>query len=97
MPERTTSDTTDDRRQSGSAAERSAGALLTRTILRIGLAVLGLALLLFALGQAFGVDLLGPAVELLTTGTGRWIGVALLALVLISVATSGWRRRRPPA
>ena len=97
MSERTTSDTTDDRRESEPAAERSAGALLTRTILRIGLAVLGFALLLFALSQAFGVDLLGPAVELLTTETGRWIGVALLALVLISVAASGWRRRRPPA
>lgn len=90
MSERTTSDTTDDRRESEPAAEGSAGALLTRTVLRIGLAVLGLALLLFALGQAFGVDLLA-------TETGRWIGVALLAIVLISVAASGWRRRRPPA
>lgn len=96
MSERTTDDTTDEREREP-VAERSVGTLLTRTILRIGLAVLGIVLLLFALGQAFGVDLLGPAAELLATETGRWLAIALLALVLISVAASGWRYRRPPA
>ncbi len=96
MSERTTDDTTDEREREPSA-ERSAGALLTRTVLRVGLAVLGIVLLLFALGQAFGVDLLGPAAEFLATETGRWLAIAFLALVLISVAASGWRYRRPPA
>lgn len=96
MSERTTDDTTDEPEREP-VAERSAGALLTRTVLRVGLAVLGIVLLLFALGQAFGVDLLGPAAALLATETGRWLAVALLALVLISVAASGWRSRRPPA
>lgn len=96
MSERAPSDTTDDTRGEP-PAEESASALLTRTILRIALAVFGIVLLLFALSQAFGVDLLGPAVEFLATETGRWIVVALLAFVLISVAASGWRRRRPPA
>ena len=96
MSERTRSDT-DDTRESEPPAERGAGALLTRAVLRTGLVVLGFALLLFALGQAFGVDLLGPAVEFLATETGRWLAIAFLALVLISVAASGWRSRRPPA
>lgn len=99
MSEQTTSDTTDttdDARESEPPAGKSAGVLLTRTVLRTGLVVLGFALLLFALGQAFGVDLVGPAVEFLGTETGRWLAVAFLALVLISVAASGWRYR-PPA
>lgn len=96
MSERTTDDTTDER-EGEPPAGKSAGALLTRTVLRTGLVVLGFALLLFALGQAFGVDLLGPTAEFLATETGRWLAVAFLALVLISVAASGWRYRRPPA
>lgn len=100
MSKRTSSDTTDasdDARKTEPSPEGSPGALLTRTILRTGLVVLGFVLLLFALGQAFGVDLLGPAAEFLATETGQWLAVALLALALISVAAGGWRYRRPPA
>ncbi|WP_238532746.1 hypothetical protein [Halalkalicoccus jeotgali] len=72
-------------------------AFLARGIVRTGLVVLGTVLLLFALGQAFGLDLLGALADFVGTQTGRWLAVAFFALVIISVAASGWRYRRPPA
>ncbi|MDL5360894.1 hypothetical protein [Halalkalicoccus sp. NIPERK01] len=78
-------------------AEGSTTAFFARVIVRLGLVVLGTVLLLFALGRAFGLDLLGAVADFLATETGRWLAVAFLALVLISVAASGWRYRRPPA
>ena len=72
----------------GDTAERFAASSF-----RIGLAFLGLILLLFALGQAVGVDLLGMVGEALATEVGRWLVVAFFALVLIAVALRGFGRR----
>jgi hypothetical protein len=66
-------------------------------LIRLGLAIFGTVLLLFALGQAFGLDLVGAVAEFLITDTGQWIAVAFVALLLISIAAGGWRYRRPPA
>lgn len=85
----------DERRADRPPAEASATSFFAHGIVRIGLVVLGTVLLLFALGQAFGFDLLGAVAEFLTTETGRWLAVAFFALVLISVAAGGWRYRRP--
>lgn len=57
---------------------------------RIGLAILGLVLLLFALGQAVGVPLLEMLTEALSTRVGRWLAVAVFALLLIVVALRGF-------
>lgn len=95
MSERRTSDA-DDEQRTEPPAEESASAFFARGIVRMGLIVLGTVLLLFALGQAFGLDLLETVAELLATETGRWLAVAFFALVLISIAASGWRYRRPP-
>lgn len=97
MSERSGTDRRDDTRDSEPPPEERTGAVLTRTVLRLGLVLLGTVLLLFALGQAFGVDLLGMVGDFLATETGQWLAVAFFALVLISVAASGWRyRSRPP-
>ncbi|QLG29025.1 hypothetical protein HUG10_16425 [Halorarum halophilum] len=73
----------------GETAERFAASSF-----RIGLAFLGIVLLLFALGQAVGVDLLGMVGDALATEVGRWLVVAFFALVLIAVALRGFGRRR---
>ncbi|WP_266076724.1 hypothetical protein [Haladaptatus caseinilyticus] len=64
---------------------------LAKTGLMSGLAVIGFVLLLFALGQAVGFDLLGLFAEAVSSQTGRWLVVALFALLLIGVAERGLR------
>lgn len=63
---------------------------LAASTLRIGLAIVGIVLLLFALGQMVGMDLLGLAVEALNTSVGRWFVVAIFALIIIAVAMRGF-------
>jgi heme A synthase len=63
----------------------------------LGLAIVGFVLLLFALEQAFDIELFDALEDALATETGRWLAVAFLALLLIGVALGGWRYRRPPA
>lgn len=58
--------------------------------LRVGLALVGIVLLLFALGQVAGLDLLGLVVDALTSSIGRWLLVALFALLLIAIAVRGF-------
>lgn len=88
---------TNDAQRDEPPADGSATALFARGIVRLGPVVLGTVLLLFALGQAFGLDLLGMVADFLATQTGQWLAVAFFALVLIGVAAGGWRSRRPPA
>ena len=65
--------------------------IVTQSVLRIGLAVLGLVLLLYALGRAVEIDLLGEAAAFFATSTGQWIAVAFFALLLVLVSVRGWR------
>lgn len=82
---------TEDRRD----ARDGTGAWFAETTARTGLALIGLVLLLFALGQAIGVDLLGAVAEALTSQTGRWLVVAFFAVLLIvGAAKWGFGRRR---
>ncbi|WP_435363506.1 hypothetical protein [Haloarchaeobius sp. DYHT-AS-18] len=62
---------------------------LATTAVRFGLAMIGVVLLLFSLGQAFGADLLGAFADALSTQTGQWLVVALFALFLIGAAERG--------
>lgn len=66
------------------------GEWFARSTVRIALAVFGVVLLLFALGQAAGVDLLGAVADALSTQVGRWLAVAVFALLLIAVAVRGF-------
>lgn len=56
------------------------------TAVRIGLTLLGIVLLLFALGQAVGFPLLELTVDALTSQTGRWLVVAFFAILIIGAA-----------
>lgn len=54
--------------------------------IRIGLTLVGVVLLVFAIGQAVGLPLLEMAGDALSTQTGRWLMVAFLAILLIAGA-----------
>ena len=56
------------------------------TAVRTGLTVIGVVVLLFALGQAVGLPLLELTTEALTSRTGQWLAVAFLAVLLIGAA-----------
>ena len=73
-----------------------AGEWFAESTLRIALAVFGFVLLLFALGRAVGIDLLGMVVDALATRMGRWLLVAFFALAIILMAVRGfdWRMSR---
>lgn len=56
------------------------------TAVRAGLTVIGVVLLLFALGQAVGLPLLELVTAALTSQTGQWLVVAFFAVLLIGAA-----------
>jgi hypothetical protein len=58
--------------------------------LRIVLAVVGLVVLLFGLGMAMGIDILGAIVTVLETEVARWLLVALFGLFILFVAVRGF-------
>lgn len=70
---------------------RGIGGWVADAALQWGVVLLGFVLLLFALGQAVGADLLAPFVDLLTSQTGLWLLVALFALAIIAAARRGIR------
>lgn len=59
------------------------------TAVRVGLTLIGVVILLFALGQAVGLPLLELATEALTSQTGQWLVVAFFAVLLIGAAQKG--------
>lgn len=89
-------DPADDRRRPDSGGGRRGygpGEWFARATVRWAVVLVGFVVLLFALGQAFGVPLLGMVVDGLTTWTGRWLVVAFVALLVIVAATqTRWRR-----
>lgn len=60
------------------------------TAIRTGLVLIGVVLLLFALGQAFGLPLLEWVTDAVTSQTGRWLIVAFFAILLIAAAQKGF-------
>lgn len=56
------------------------------TAVRTGLTVIGIVLLLFALGQAVGLPLLELVTDALASQTGQWLVVAFFAVLLIGAA-----------
>lgn len=74
------------------ASEKTAG-WIASGVVRLGLAIVGVVLLLFAAGRIAGIDLLELTVEVLTSSIGRWIVLAVVALVLIVVAVRGFSER----
>jgi len=85
-------DPSEDGRTRERTDDRPAGMVdwLTASILRLMLAVVGVVLVLFALGQAVGINLLDMAADVLASSVGRWLLIALFGLVLVVVALRGF-------
>lgn len=83
-PDRDDSPTSAERRSSGVAE------WFAESTIRIAVAILGVILLLFAVGQMVGIDLLGGLADALDTQIGRWLLVAVFAIFLIVVALRGF-------
>ncbi|WP_338728061.1 hypothetical protein [Haladaptatus sp. DJG-WS-42] len=64
------------------------------TAVRTGVIVIGFILLLFALGQAVGANLLGMVADALSSQTGQWLIVAFFAVLLIGAAQRGFTATR---
>ena len=62
----------------------------TEKLVRVGAVLVGLALLLFALGQIAGVDLLSTVGSFLTSSIGAYVLIAFFALLIIVAATKDW-------
>lgn len=76
----------------GGANQEGAAGWFASAALRTGIVVIGFVLFLFALGQAVGFNLLDIFVTAVTSPTGRWIVVAVFALLLIAAAGKGLNR-----
>jgi hypothetical protein len=72
----------------GPAHDEAAG-WFAASALRSGLALVGLVLLLVALGQLAGVNSLDMFADVLSSPIGGWLVVAGLALLIISLAVHG--------
>ena len=87
----------EERNNETQTGDRSASEDTTRWlasgIIRLGLAIVGVVLLLFAAGRIAGIDLLEMVLEVLTSSIGRWILLAFVALVLLAVAVRGFSSR----
>lgn len=77
------------RRERRSTAREVSG-WFAETAARTAVLLIGVAVLLFALGQAIGAPLLEAVGEFLS-GFGAWLVVAFFALLLIVAATKSWR------
>ncbi|MFC5973839.1 hypothetical protein ACFPYI_21155 [Halomarina salina] len=78
-------------RQAPNSTTEEVGSWFTETIVRAGILVIGVAVMLFAIGQAVGANLVEPMAEFFTSGTGAWFVVAFLALLVMVAATKSWR------
>lgn len=75
-------------------AEKEVASWFTETIVRTVVAVFGAALLLLALGQLAGVNLLGAVGDFLASSVGVWLVVAFFATLLIVAAGKSWNFTR---
>lgn len=89
-PDSDASDATSDRRSTDGTASSGTEEWFAVSALRLALVIVGFVILLFALGQAVGFDLLGMAADALSTQLGRWLVVAFFGLVLIVIAVRGF-------
>lgn len=71
------------------------GAWIASTAIQTSIALVGLVVMLFAVGRAVGVDFLGMIGEALATHTGQWLAIALIALIVVVAALRAMSLRRP--
>lgn len=83
----------EERRAEGTRREGPAE-WVASTALRLGLAVLGIVLLVFAVGQILDVPLFDVLDDALSSQVVLWIVVGLFALLLLGLAARGFSYRR---
>lgn len=88
---RSDADTTNRDRNSRSSGNSAFTTWLASSTIRFGLVLVGIVLLLAAVGQLSGIDILGSIGAVLTTGVGLWLLVAVVAIGLIGIAMYGYR------
>lgn len=59
---------------------------MVSTVMQIVVAIVGLVVVLFALGRAIGADLLGMTAQALATQTGQWLVIAIVAFIGMGAA-----------
>lgn len=82
-----------DRGDRPAERERRSGGLaewFAESTVRVVLAFFGVVLLLFAVGQMVGFDILGAIADALDTAIGRWLLVGVFGLILIMIALRGF-------
>lgn len=62
----------------------------TETLVRTAVAVFGVALVLLALGQIAGIELLQIVGDFLTSSIGAWLLIAFFGLLLVVAASKSW-------
>lgn len=75
--------------QQQDTAEQLAG-WFTEKLVRVVAVLIGLVMLLFALGQIAGVDLLSTVGDFITSSIGGYVIIAFFALLIIVAATKDW-------
>ncbi|WP_394743019.1 hypothetical protein [Natronococcus roseus] len=71
------------------------GAWMASTAAQTIVMLVGLVVVLFAVGQAVGADLLGMVGDALATQTGQWFAVAGIAMILVIAALRAISYGRP--
>lgn len=62
----------------------------TETFLRAGIAIIGVVLLLVAVGQMAGVDTFSIVGSILSSNLAQWAAVAIFGLLLVVAASKSW-------
>lgn len=75
-------------------AGKQVASWFTETLVRTAVAVFGVVLVLLALGQLAGVDLLSIVGDVLTSSIGAWLLLAFFGLLLVVAASKTWNIRR---
>lgn len=65
--------------------------VIAASTVRILLGILGLMLLLFAIGQVMGFDAMALLSDALDTPEARWMLVALFAVIMIALSIRGFK------
>lgn len=76
-----------DRRPPEEDRASRVGRWFASAAMRWGVILFGIVLMLFALGQAAGTNILGPIIDAMASQTGIWLLVALFALALVAAAS----------
>lgn len=91
--ETTLSDVETTEHDGGAPRSNAFAGWFASSTLRVDLVLVGLFLLVAALGQLSGIDILGETAAILGTEVGHWLLVALVAIGLIVVAVHGFSGR----